>query len=101
MTRSDLHSAPALSLHSGVQQRSEFRCSSPGSHSSPCSTREFPHTLMFLCLKQNGALDLSRLTMERLLQLEKSWTHRDASVTVQESTREELRASHRGGAPCC
>lgn len=73
---SDLHWAPGLSLHSGVQQWSELMCSSPGSHSSPCSTREFPHTLTFLCLKQVEALDLRRFTMERLLQLEKSWTHR-------------------------
>ncbi len=73
---SDLHWAPARRRQSVVQQRSELMCSSPGSHSSPCSTRELPHTLMFLCLKQDGAFDLRRITMERLLQLENIWTHR-------------------------
>lgn len=73
---SDLHWAPSLSLHSAVQQRSELMCSSPGSHSSPCSTREFPHTLMFLSLKQDWAFDFRRFSIERLLQLENSWTHK-------------------------
>lgn len=75
---SHLHWAPGLSLQSGVQQRSELMCSSPGSQSSPGSTREFPHTLTFRVLKQDGALDLSRFTMECLLQFEKNWKQQQA-----------------------
>lgn len=67
-----LHLALPRSLHSDVQQRSLLMCSSPGSHSSPSSTREFPHTLMFLSRKHTGALALRRFTMELLLQLENS-----------------------------
>lgn len=71
--RAHLHLAVGRSLQSEVQQRSSLMCSSPGSHSSPCSTLLFPHTLLFLSLKHTGALFLRRFTMEILLQLEKSW----------------------------
>ena len=64
-----------------MQQRSELMFRSPGSHSSPCSTREFPHTWTFLSLKHDSALDLRRFTMERLLQFEKTWTHETDSGT--------------------
>ncbi len=66
-----LHCAPCLNLQSNEQQRSSFRCRSPGSHSSPSSTLEFPHTLLFLSLKHTGALKLNVFPTEILLQLEK------------------------------
>lgn len=72
---------------------------SPGSHSSPCSTREFPHTLMFLSLKQEVALERSRFTMERLLQLEKSCADELPSVLSQtEHCSCEGQEAH---TPCC
>lgn len=45
-----------MNLHSAVQQGSSLRWSRPGSHSSPASTLELPHTLLFLSLKHTGAL---------------------------------------------
>lgn len=77
-----LHCAPSLSRQLLVQQLSEVMCSSPGSHSSPCSTREFPHTLTFLSRKQDGALERRRFTMDRLLQVEKSWTNTRTHTTI-------------------
>lgn len=56
------------------------RCSRPGSHSSPGSTREFPHTLMFRLRKQDGALDWRRFRMDRLLQLENNWRTGEGQV---------------------
>lgn len=66
-----LHCAPNLNLQSEVQHGSSLRWSSPGSHSSPFSTLEFPHTLLFLSLKHTGALKRNVFPMEILLQLEK------------------------------
>lgn len=65
-----LHTAAGLSLQVDVQQLSSFRFSSPGSHSSPSSTLEFPHTLLFLSLKQVEALDISCFAIDSLLQVE-------------------------------
>lgn len=79
---SDLHRAPGFSVQLALQQRSELMFSSPGSHSSPCSTRELPHTLVFRSLKQNRALVFRRFRMERLLQFEKSWTHATLSSVL-------------------
>jgi len=69
-----LHSKLGRSLQSDVQQRSLLRWSSPGSHSSPTSTREFPHTLLFLSLKQAGALRVRLFTMDLLLQFENNYS---------------------------
>lgn len=68
-----LHCTLGRSLQFDAQQRSLLRWSSPGSHSSPSSTREFPHTLLFLSLKQVEALALRLFAMECLLQLEKNY----------------------------
>lgn len=67
-----LHCFLGFSLQSKVQQGSVWRYTSPGSQSSPSSTREFPHTLLFLSLKHDGPLSLSLFTMDILLQLENS-----------------------------
>lgn len=67
----DLHLAVGLNWQSEVQQGSSLRWSSPGSHCSPSSTREFPQTLLFLTLKHEGALERSVFPTEILLQLEK------------------------------
>lgn len=66
-----LHCEPNLNLHSDEQHGSSLRWRSPGSHSSPFSTLEFPHTLLFLSLKHTGALKRNVFAMEILLQLEK------------------------------
>lgn len=67
-----LHCFEGRSLQSNVQQRSVWRWTRPGSHSSPSSTREFPHTLLFLSLKHEGPLCLRLFTIDILLQLENS-----------------------------
>lgn len=68
-----LHSTLGRSLQSDVQQRSLLRWISPGSHSSPSSTREFPHTLLFLSLKQVEALAFRLFTIDFLLQFENNY----------------------------
>lgn len=68
-----LHSTLGRSLQSAVQQRSLLRWSSPGSHSSPSSTREFPHTLLFLSLKQMEALAFRLCNIDFLLQSENNY----------------------------
>ncbi len=68
-----LHCTLGRSLQFGVQQWSLLRWSSPGSHSSPSSTREFPHTLLFLSLKQMGALAFRLIAMALLLQFENNY----------------------------
>lgn len=66
-----LHCAPGLNLQSDEQQGSLLMWRSPGSHSSPSSTLEFPQTLLFLSLKHTGALKRNVFPTEILLQLEK------------------------------
>lgn len=68
-----LHCALRLNLQSDEQQGSSLMWRSPGSHSSPSSTLEFPHTLLFLSLKHTGALKRNVFPTEILLQLEKRW----------------------------
>lgn len=66
-----LHCDLCLNLQSDEQQGSSLRWSSPGSHCSPSSTLEFPHTLLFLSLKHTGALKRNVFPTDILLQLEK------------------------------
>lgn len=74
-----------------MQQLSSLRCSSPGSHSSPSSTLEFPHTLLFLSLKQVEALDLSRFAMEILLQFENIYREARKKIVTNDN---EVNSKH-------
>lgn len=65
-----LHLAPSFSLQSAEQQGSASWYKRPGSHSSPSSTLEFPHTLLLRSLKHSWALISMVLWMDFLLQLE-------------------------------
>lgn len=65
-----LHLAPSFSLQSAEQQGSASWYKRPGSHSSPSSTLEFPHTLLLRSLKHSWALTSMVLWMDFLLQLE-------------------------------
>lgn len=51
-----LHCTPGLSVQSLLQQVSLLRYMMPGSHSSPSSTLEFPHTLLLRSWKHSWDL---------------------------------------------
>lgn len=68
-----LHCTPFFSLQLAVQQGSSLRWRSPGSHSSPSSTRELPHKFLVRTLKHCGALTFRVRLTEALLQLENRW----------------------------
>lgn len=51
-----LHWTPSFSVQLLLQQVSLFRYMMPGSHSSPSSTLEFPHTLLLRSWKHSWAL---------------------------------------------
>lgn len=53
---SHLHWTPSFNVQLLLQQVSLFRYMMPGSHSSPSSTLEFPHTLLLRSWKHSWAL---------------------------------------------
>lgn len=79
-----LHLAPSFSLQSAEQQGSASWYKRPGSHSSPSSTLEFPHTLLLRSLKHSWALISMVLWMDFLLQLENIYrvTGKKAALSV-------------------
>lgn len=90
-----LHCTPGFSLHSYVQQESSLRWRRPGSHSSPSSTLELPHTLLFLSVKHSGALKRSVLPTELLLQEEKCFEgERKERVRVESAAKKKNNTGH-------
>lgn len=85
-----LHCASRLNLQSDEQQRSSLRWRSPGSHSSPSSTLEFPHTLLFLSLKHIGALKRNVFPTEILLQLENCFKRKEMWMVFRSTPRRLL-----------
>lgn len=81
-----LHLAPSFSLQSAEQQGSACWYKRPGSHSSPSSTLEFPHTLLLRSLKHSWALISMVLWMDFLLQLENIWRIIKRKSSTEECT---------------
>lgn len=81
-----LHLAPSFSLQSAEQQGSTRWYKRPGSHSSPSSTLEFPHTLLLRSLKHSWALTSMVLWMDFLLQLENIWRIIKRKSSTEECT---------------